>query len=129
MRTRFVFVCAPPHPTPTPPHPTLMCRSCITRRGYTRWYTFPELHDSCPVCRGICSCRACLREATRNSSGGLEVPGEEEQRAAAAYVLALGAPRLLEVLAAEEEEVRQEGIQWDISGQGASGGRSLGWCG
>jgi hypothetical protein len=53
------------------------------------------------VCRGICACRACLRE----NKSVLEVPPPEEQTVAARYVLELGAPRLLEVLQAEEEEV------------------------
>lgn len=100
---------APSAQTPHPPFPhalppgvaTWCCCSCITNRGYTRWHSFPELHDSCVVCRGICACRFCLRK----NSSVVKVPRVEDQAAAARYVLAVGAPQLLKVLQAEEEEV------------------------
>lgn len=70
------------------------------------------------VCRGICTCRFCLRE--NNFSDLVVEPAQKQQ--AAEYVLALGARQLLAVLAAEEEEVsRKRGF-----GQGLGGHSQVG---
>jgi hypothetical protein len=70
------------------------------------------------VCRGICTCRFCLRE--NNFSDLVVEPAQKQQ--AAEYVLALGARQLLAVLAAEEEEVsRKRGF-----GQGLGGHSKVG---
>ena len=77
------------------------CFRCLEKRSYG--FSLLELHQCCPLCRGICTCRACLRE---NKYQPPEVPPAEQQ-GCATYVLQILGPHLEQQLREEEEEVRQ----------------------
>lgn len=87
-----------PSPPPSPPAPPPP-RSCLELRYPA--LKVADLLQECPLCRGICSCRKCLRE----DSFQKPVYSAEQLKEAAHHVLTYAGPQLAHKLAAYDAEV------------------------
>lgn len=81
------------------------CCRCLLYR-YAGLYSLADLHQHCPQCRGVCTCRKCLRTADHTK---LQPPASYSRGALGSlgrYSLRMTGPLLAEVLGQQQSEVR-----------------------
>lgn len=66
-----------------------------------------ELHQCCPICRGICTCRKCLRVAKHVEMLPPPTYSEQQRQRHGRYLLRLLGPSLAQLLDQQEHEVRE----------------------
>ncbi|KAJ8647439.1 hypothetical protein MRB53_000462 [Persea americana] len=100
----------------------IRCTDCNRKRYCipcaTRWYpglSEAEISQACPVCRGNCNCKACLRMDILKDSG-LEI-NEIDKMRHAQYLICLLLPFLRQF---REEQIKEKEIEADIQGMSSS---------
>ncbi|WIA16214.1 hypothetical protein OEZ85_012926 [Tetradesmus obliquus] len=112
---------------------TSICNRCLLYR-YAGLYSLQQLYQCCPVCRGTCTCRGCLRRADHAK---LQPPPRYSAAQLASlgrYSLRLMGPDLAEMMGQQQQEaaawgvalaeVPQEPLPDSDSSSGGGGGSS-----
>jgi hypothetical protein len=81
------------------------CCRCLLYR-YAGLYSLAQLHGQCPLCRGVCTCRKCLRSADHTKLQPPPAYSSQQLQQLGRYSLRMMGPLLASMMRQQQQEVR-----------------------